>query len=178
MPTDIANQVRPPIKSIQFYIDGKCPSGIFGGGIAFIRQDFDRDRLETEQDYSSHLPATSTMGVELSALIAALKVIPANTPTTITTDCGYLTDGLNKYWDTWVEKGMKNAKGQPIAHKELWEEIHELLQGKDVEVVWVGGEDIHPLKDRVDNLAREALAGTNVDNLVSDFSNLIEEIAQ
>jgi ribonuclease HI len=161
------------ITSIKIYIDGICPQGFWEGGAAFVRQDFVGNKMVAERELSVHIDDTSMREIELTALRNAIIDIPSKTPTLITSDDGYLTGAVNKYWDTWVANGMKNAKGKPIKYKEHWEEIHGLLKGKDIKLQWVGGGNIHPLKPRVDALAQRAFMGTTVDRDVFKNRNQI-----
>lgn len=51
-------------------------------------------------------------------------------------DSEYVVKGMTEWIFKWMKNGWKNAKGKPVANKELFDEIHEMvLILKDVNVV-------------------------------------------
>ena len=63
-----------------------------------------------------------------------------------------------RWWERWERNGWVGAGKKPVTNRDLWERL--LAQTRRHEVVWhkVRGHSGHPLNDRVDALARGAIA--------------------
>ena len=65
---------------------------------------------------------------ELRVLLAALHRLRRPCMVNIYTDSWYVAAGYEKKWgERWKENGWKNAKGEPAANREEWQEMAELL---------------------------------------------------
>ncbi len=75
---------------------------------------------------------------ELTMLVAALKRIFQKCRLTIYTDSKYLAAGAEKWLKGWKLHGWNNAKGDPVANMEQWQELSCLLEAHTYHFV-VGG---------------------------------------
>ncbi len=65
---------------------------------------------------------------ELTALIKALQRLTKPCILTIHTDSPYVAAGYTQNRiKNWIKTGWTNAKGEPVANKEEWQKIAELL---------------------------------------------------
>ena len=74
------------------------------------------------------------------------------------TDSEYLKKGMTEWVAGWVRRGWKNAQRQPVANRDLWEQLLELSGRHQVEWHWVRGHTGHVENERCDALARAAIA--------------------
>lgn len=84
--------------------------------------------------------------VELTAVVRALRRLTKNCDLAIHTHSRYVTAGFEKGWiEKWVKNDWKNGKGEPVANREEWEEMAELLnahefqfyQGRHAYSIWM-----------------------------------------
>lgn len=73
---------------------------------------------------------------ELIAIIKALSRMKEKCEITLYTDSSYVATAINSNWLTeWQQNGWLNAKKQPIANQEEWQEMAKLLNGHVLSVV-------------------------------------------
>lgn len=69
-------------------------------------------------------------GAELIAILKALRRMKEKCEITLYTDSSYVSSAINSNWLTeWQQNGWLNAKKQPIANQEEWQEMAKLLNG-------------------------------------------------
>jgi ribonuclease HI len=95
---------------------------------------------------------------ELRAVVEALKMIPANGQAIIYSDAEYAIGALTHWRAKWEANGYKTAKGYPIAHLELVQEGHRLLDCRKVLIEHVKGHSGIRGNELADKLARAARA--------------------
>lgn len=95
--------------------------------------------------------------MELQAAIEALKALKKESPITIVTDSKYVLTGITEWIHNWKKKGWKNSKKEPVANRELWEELDVLNQSHDVTWQWVKGHSGDEGNERADELARQGI---------------------
>lgn len=96
---------------------------------------------------------TTNQRMEVTAAIEALKHFH-DRDIVIVSDSRYLVDCINKRWYVkWRKNGWKNSTGDPVMNKDLWEELLNLLQGRDIKFEWVRGHGGHPMNDLADSIA-------------------------
>ena len=71
--------------------------------------------------------------VELIATIKALEHLTADCSIELYTESRFVASGIG-WLSGWKKKGWKTAKGQDVAHREEWERLDELLEGKEIKV--------------------------------------------
>jgi len=95
---------------------------------------------------------------ELIAVYEGLRRIDPKTKTIVFTDSQYIVNSINNGWiNTWVKRGWKTTRGEPIAHKELWTKIIAIVAARDVSFKWIKGHSGDKYNEMADKLANMAL---------------------
>jgi ribonuclease HI len=92
-------------------------------------------------------------------LLAALEAIRAHDgPLEVVSDSTYVVNCFkDRWWAGWLKRGWVNSKNQPVANRDLWEPLIELVRARgNVTFRWVKGHSTDPMNDFVDALAVEA----------------------
>lgn len=85
------------------------------------------------------LTADSSQRAELKALITGLKAIQKPSRVTIWLHASHLTAAIRNDWLVlWRKNGWKNQKGKLVRDWELWKEVMEIVEQK--QLILVGGE--------------------------------------
>jgi ribonuclease HI len=112
---------------IMIYTDGACSGNGRGdarGGWAAILV-----HPLTERELSGTESNATNQRMELRAAIEALKALTAPCQVTLYSDSAYMVSCFRDRWyDAWRQNGWRNKKKQPIANRELWEELLELVE--------------------------------------------------
>ncbi|HET9090651.1 MAG TPA: ribonuclease H [Acidimicrobiales bacterium] len=131
----------------RIHTDGACRGNPGPGGWAWA---------EGKDRYASGAEAhTTNQRMEVRAAIEALRSSPDG-PVEIVSDSSYVVKCFNDKWYVgWRRRGWKNSQGQPVANRDLWEELFALALESDREVnfTWVKGHSGDPMNDFVDSLA-------------------------
>jgi ribonuclease HI len=96
--------------------------------------------------------------MEVLAVIEALRACPDD-PIEIVSDSTYVVNCFKNKWHAgWLKRGWKNSQGQPVANRDLWEQLFELALngGRTVHFTWVKGHSGDKGNDFVDVLATAA----------------------
>ena len=102
-----------------------------------------------------HEAHTTNNRMELSALRAALKLVPPGTPATIYSDSKLCVETMNTWAKGWKAKGWKKKTG-PIMNLELVQEIYEALQLRpELKLEWIAAHVGHRWNEYADSLATE-----------------------
>ncbi|HVA69356.1 MAG TPA: ribonuclease H, partial [Candidatus Binataceae bacterium] len=123
------------------YADGSCLGNPGPGGWGAVILD-GRDAPEL----SGSNPQTTNNRMEITAVIEALRALPASTHALIRTDSQYVIKTITDGW--------RRNKNQ-----DLWALLDAELRGRDVRFEWVKGHADDPMNERADALAREAAGG-------------------
>lgn len=97
--------------------------------------------------------------MELTAAIEGLAAITTHQPVHLFTDSSYVMNCFrDRWWVRWEANGWLGAGRQSIANRDLWERL--VAETRRLDVVWhkVKGHSGDPLNERVDALARGAIA--------------------
>jgi ribonuclease HI len=95
------------------------------------------DDQVVNEDYGSDAYTTNNR-MELAALIAGLRMIPADTPTDVYTDSQLVVNIITKWAAGWEAKGWKKKSPGPIANLELVKEAYALArQRPKVKIQWI-----------------------------------------
>ncbi len=100
---------------------------------------------------------TTNQRMEIRAALEALRAIPG--PVRVVSDSTYVVNCFRqRWWAGWRRKGWRNAQGKPVANRDLWEPLIELVVdgGRPVTFEWVKGHSGDRMNDLVDGLATEA----------------------
>jgi len=64
------------------------------------------------------------------------------------------------WWQGWMKRGWRNSQRQPVANRDLWEPLIDLVRARgDVTFTWVKAHSGEPMNDLVDRLAVAASLG-------------------
>ncbi|MDX8380480.1 MAG: ribonuclease HI [Ghiorsea sp.] len=100
---------------------------------------------------------TTNQRMELQAAIEALKALKKPSEITIVTDSKYVLNGITEWIHGWKKKDWKNSKKEPVANKDLWEDLDKVNQIHQVNWQWVKGHSGDEGNERADELARAGI---------------------
>lgn len=137
-------------KTYEVYVDGACSNnqapGSQPGGWAVVFRD--------GREYCGYGFGTNQQ-FELRAAIEALKQVPVGASVTVYSDSAYLVNAfLHDWFSGWKRRGWMNSRGEPVANRDLWEELLALAAERHVQWVKVKGHAGDPFNERADELAR------------------------
>lgn len=76
--------------------------------------------------------------MELTAVIQALESIePAVQRVEIRSDSEYVVCGVNQWLAGWLRNDWMTGAGKPVANRDLWQQMRELLICHNVTMVWI-----------------------------------------
>ncbi|MEY3802093.1 MAG: ribonuclease [Actinomycetota bacterium] len=141
---------------IVIYTDGACSGNPGPGGWAWaVSPDGEPNGVGGETK-------TTNQRMELSAVINALHAFADSAePLEIVSDSTYVVHCFrDKWWMGWQRRGWKNSQRQPVANRDLWEPLIELVNTRgDVSFRWVKAHNGEPMNELVDQLAVAASLG-------------------
>ena len=129
---EMFNNVTTEDKLI-IYTDGSCVNKIGGFGYVYIY----RDQL-VGQSKGKVGDDTTNQVAELYAILKSLEDCPFNN-IDLYTDSKYSIGCCTIWYKRWLTDGWRNSKGEPVANKELIQEILEVLKDKNVNFFHVFG---------------------------------------
>jgi ribonuclease HI/uncharacterized phage-like protein YoqJ len=95
-------------------------------------------------------------------ITAALEAVRANgsehQPVVVVSDSTYVVNCFrDRWWEGWIARGWLNSQKKPVANRELWEPLIELVRERgNITFRWVKGHSGDRWNDIVDRLAVEA----------------------
>ncbi len=136
--------------AIAIYTDGACSGNPGPGGWGTILR-----YQGKEKELSGFEPNTTNNRMELTAVIQGLSALKTTeVPVTIYTDSKYIVDAINQHWiENWQTRGWRTAAKQPVANRELWEQLIALNQKFHPTYIWVKGHSTNEYNNRCDALA-------------------------
>ena len=144
---------RTVSRPVEIFADGACSGNPGPGGWgALLRSG------GVEKELSGFAAETTNTRMELTAAIAGLAALKRPCRVHLTTDSEYLKKGMTEWLAGWLRRGWQNAKKQPVANRDLWEQLLALSNRHQVEWHWVRGHNGHAENERCDSLARAAIA--------------------
>jgi ribonuclease HI len=136
--------------TIRIYTDGSCLSNPGPGGWAWAVPD--------GEFASGAAAATTNQRMEVTAALEALQSIDER-EVEIVSDSTYVVKCFqDRWWAGWLRRGWKNSQGQPVANRDLWEQLLAVAldEGRTISFSWVKGHSGDRWNDAVDVLALEA----------------------
>jgi ribonuclease HI len=94
--------------------------------------------------------------MELTAALEALKTLNKPCSVEFYTDSSYLLKGASEWLKGWKQRGWRRKEG-PLLNADLWQALDVELAKHQVSWQWVKGHAGHPLNERADELARNAI---------------------
>ena len=136
--------------SLVIYTDGACSGNPGPGGWAWAVSPKGEPR-----GFGSE-PNTTNQRMELLAVINALRTHTDSAEAIeIVSDSTYVVHCFrDKWWMGWQRRGWKNSQRQPVANRDLWEPLIELVNSRtDISFTWVKAHNGEPMNELVDQLA-------------------------
>lgn len=149
---------------IQIWTDGACSGNPGSGGAAAII----RYSNSTVKEITFYEEQSTNQRMEIKAVIIAIAEI-LKTPhdeknIEIYSDSAYVCNCINQEWyKKWFENGWINSKKEPVANKDLWENLFQMLKElkEDYQITFikVKGHSMNTWNERADRLAVRASKG-------------------
>jgi ribonuclease HI len=133
--------------------DGACKGNPGPGGWAAILQ-----WNGTEKTLSGAEMGTTNNRMEMTAALRALEAMKKPADITLVTDSRYLLEGMTQWIHGWKRNGWRNASKQPVKNADLWMALDAAARAHRIRWEWVRGHSGHPMNERADALANEAIA--------------------
>jgi ribonuclease HI len=106
-----------------------------------------------DSDYGSE-PHTTNNKMELTALVAGLKMLSLDATITIYTDSQLVVNIVTKWASGWKARGWTKKSPGPIANLDLVKEAHALFEERSgVELVWIKAHVGNRWNEYADSLA-------------------------
>ena len=140
---------------IVMYTDGACSGNPGPGGWGALLIEDGR-----ELELSGGENPTTNQRMELTAPLEGLRSLAGRRRVAIYSDSAYVINCFRDRWyERWRKNGWINSQKKPVDNRDLWEPLIALALERH-EVTWhkVAGHSGDPLNDRVDALARAAIA--------------------
>jgi len=137
------------MKNVTLYTDGACSGnpGRGGWGAVLIYG-------EIEKQMSGIAEETTNNKMELTAVIEGLKALKEPCNVELYSDSAYVINAFSQDWISgWIKNNWKNSKKEPVANKELWEELIELTKVHNVKFNKVKGHAGNKYNEICDSLA-------------------------
>lgn len=142
--------------SFLVYADGSCKRNPGPGAAAVVITLPDGTVVK---EFAKAFPRTTNNRMELTAVIAALRAVPAG-HLAIITDSQYVVKGVTAWMRNWKRNGWLTTQQKPVENQDLWMELDRLVTAHDgpLEWRWVRGHAGTPGNERADTLAQHAAA--------------------
>jgi ribonuclease HI len=129
------------------YTDGACSGNPGPGGWAWAVAP------EGTPAASGGDPRTTNQRMEITAVLEAVRALPGRLH--VMSDSTYVVNCFrDRWWEAWQRNGWRNSKRQPVANRDLWEPLVDLVnQRGDVTFGWVKGHGSDPMNILVDEMA-------------------------
>ncbi|HAF17100.1 MAG TPA: ribonuclease HI, partial [Peptococcaceae bacterium] len=110
------------MKEVTIYTDGACSGNPGPGGWAAVLL-----YNEHKKEISGREESTTNNRMELMAVIQALKQLKTPCKVNLYSDSAYIINAFQKKWlEKWQRNGWKTAGKEPVANRDLWEELLHL----------------------------------------------------
>lgn len=157
------NATTPTAPAEQYccvYTDGSCHGNPGPGGWAWLIELPDG----TKQERSGHLPDTTNIKAEMTAVVEALKCTPEGSRVQLYSDNDMVCRGPTEWLPNWKANGWKKSNGKPVKNVDLWKEIDALMMTRKVTLTHVRAHTGILNNERVDELANAAARNEGMPN--------------
>ncbi len=143
---------------IIIYTDGACIGNPGPGGwAAIIINEKDKKEIFGGEKI------TTNNRMELTAAIKALEYCSEKNEKQLSllnikifTDSIYVKDGITIWINKWKHNNWKTSDKKNVKNVDLWKQLIELTEARQIEWCWVKAHSDDPMNDLVDNLAKKA----------------------
>jgi ribonuclease HI len=158
-------------KVISIWTDGSSHNngqyeGVGGYGAVLLYSELPTDTKNLYSQYADEkvtldiwdgADPTTNQQMELKAVSEAFKRITNyKTPVHVFSDSAYMVNCFNDgWWHNWMKNGWRNSKKEPVANREFWEAIIEIMMNEFMNVTFhkVKGHSGIYYNERADKLA-------------------------
>jgi ribonuclease HI len=138
--------------AVVIYTDGACSGNPGPGGWGAILSFAGK-----EKELKGGELHTTNNRMELMAAISALEALTKPCDVDLHTDSQYVRNGISSWINNWKKNGWKTADKKPVKNVDLWQKLDAALKQHKVRWHWVKGHAGHPMNERADQLARDAI---------------------
>ncbi|TCM69898.1 ribonuclease HI/DNA polymerase-3 subunit epsilon [Acinetobacter calcoaceticus] len=130
-------------QTITLYVDGACRGnpGLGGWGAYVIDEKQKHELCGGEAN-------TTNNRMELRAAIEGIRFCAPTDQLIIWTDSTYVKRGITEWITGWKKKNWKDVK-----NPDLWKELDQICENRQIEWNWVKGHAGHPGNEKADQLA-------------------------
>jgi ribonuclease HI len=135
--------------TVSLFTDGSVlvnPDGPGGWAVVVVR---DGNAVEQLSGFSE---STTNNIMEMTAVIEAIKFMPAGDRFQVISDSQYVVNGINSWMGTWAKRGWAK-KGGAIANLELWQMLYTIVEPERMDFKWIRGHDKNTFNEMADELA-------------------------
>ena len=140
------------MSNIEIFTDGACKGNPGDGGWGAIIRINDHEELIWGGEKE-----TTNNRMEMIAAIKALEYLKESSALTLTTDSGYVKDGITKWLQNWKKNDWKTAAKKPVKNKDLWQELDVQSSRHTISWKWVKGHSGHRENEIADMLANRGV---------------------
>lgn len=138
------------MKKVKIFADGSSLGNPGAGGwCAILRYG------KYEKVLKGGKKLTTNNEMELKAVLEALKALKQPCEVYLYTDSQYVVNGIKEWIKNWVKNNWKTSSKKEVSHKEMWQEIYNLMQVHKINPVWVKGHAGHKENELCDKIAKE-----------------------
>ena len=142
---------------VDIFTDGSARGNPGPGGYGVVLRCVAASGETVEKELSQGYERTTNNRMELMGVIAGLEALKRPCAVTLHSDSQYVVHAFQQHWvDSWLKKGWKNAKREPVKNIDLWKRLLAAKAPHQVEFVWVRGHAGHAENERCDALATRA----------------------
>ncbi len=140
------------MKKVTIYTDGACQGNPGPGGWAALLRYGQHERVLT-----GSAAETTNNRMELTAAVEALQALKEPCQVELHTDSEYLRNGITKWLPAWKRRGWRRKDGE-LKNVDLWQALDAAASQHQIDWRWVRGHAGNQENERVDLLARQAIA--------------------
>lgn len=137
---------------VRIATDGACKNNPGPGGWAAILQ-----AGAHEKTLMGAALSTTNNRMELTAVIMALRPLKRPSAVTILTDSRYVIDGFTQWLPAWKARNWRTSSKKPVLNEDLWRALEQAALPHCIHWQWVKGHSGHPLNERADRMANQAI---------------------
>ena len=141
------------MKDIEMYTDGACSGnpGPGGWGVVLLYKEHKKELSGAEDN-------TTNNRMELLAIIKGFEALKEKCNIKLYSDSSYALNPLIQGWLTqWQMNNWRSLSKTPVKNVDLWEKLIDLMEGHNIEFIWVKGHADNKYNNRCDELARKAI---------------------
>ena len=140
------------LKKVIIYTDGACRGNPGNGGWGAILNY--NDKTKEIKGFASN---TTNNIMELTAVIKSIELLKEPCQITVFTDSKYVQNGISTWIHGWKKNGWKTSNKKSVKNKNLWLALDNQAAKHNISWEWVKGHSGHPLNERADELANQAI---------------------